>query len=80
MAIHTSQGTNIIVTGGTGLIGSSIPFGVKPTRKQMDLLDCHSVRSFIQAYREVDTIIHAADAGLELYVKDFIRRYPNVRK
>lgn len=60
MATHTSQGTNILVTGGTGLVGSSIPFGIKPTRKQMNLLDRHSVQSFIQAYPEVDTIIHAA--------------------
>lgn len=60
MAIHTSQGTNILVTGGTGLVGSSIPFGVKPTRKQMNLLDRHSVLSYIQAYPGVDTIIHAA--------------------
>lgn len=60
MAIHTSRGTNILVTGGTGLVGSSIPFGIKPTRKQMNLLDCYSVQSFIQAYPEVDTIIHAA--------------------
>jgi len=60
VAIHTSQGTNILVTGGTGLVGSSIPFGVKPTRKQMDLLDRYSVLSFIGAYPEVDTIIHAA--------------------
>lgn len=60
MATHTSQGTNILVTGGTGLVGSSIPFGIKPTRKQMNLLDCHSVLSYIQAYPEVDTIIHAA--------------------
>lgn len=60
MAIHTSQGTNILVTGGTGLVGSSIPFGIKPTRKQMNLLDRYSVLSYIQAYPEVDTIIHAA--------------------
>ena len=60
MAIHTSTGTNILVTGGTGLVGASIPFGIKPTRKQMDLLDRHSVLSYIQAYPEVDTIIHAA--------------------
>lgn len=60
MATHTSQGTNILVTGGTGLVGSSIPFGIKPTRKQMNLLDRYSVLSYIQAYPEVDTIIHAA--------------------
>lgn len=60
MAFHMSRGTNILITGGTGLVGSSIPFGVKPTRKQMDLLDPYSVLSFIQAYPEVDTIIHAA--------------------
>ena len=60
MAIHTSRGTNILITGGSGLVGSSIPFGIKPTRRQMNLLDRHSVLSYIQAYPEVDTIIHSA--------------------
>ena len=76
MAIHTSRGTNILVTGGTGLVGSSIPFGIKPTRKQMNLLDRHSVMTFIQAYPEIDTIIHAAGlVGGVIHDNDYNARY-----
>lgn len=61
MAIHTPRGTNILVTGGTGLVGSSIPFGIKPNRRQMDLLNTRSVSTFVrQKIPQIDTIIHAA--------------------
>jgi GDP-L-fucose synthase len=58
--IHTSKETNVLVTGGTGLVGSSIPFGVKPNRQELDLLKSGSVSAFVEANPTIDTIIHAA--------------------
>jgi GDP-L-fucose synthase len=58
--IHTFRGTNVLVTGGTGLVGSSIPFGIKPNRQKLDLLKSGSVSSFVKENTNIDTIIHAA--------------------
>lgn len=60
------KGANVLVTGGGGLVGSNIPFGIKPTRAAVDLLDYRSMIDFIDNSVspldgfDVDSIVHAA--------------------
>ena len=51
---------NILITGGSGLLGSSINFGHKPNRTEVDLLKDGSLQNYIKLNSEIDTIIHAA--------------------
>ena len=54
------QGDNILVTGGSGLLGSSIQFGHKPTSKELNLLNTEEIVEFLKKNPQIDTIIHAA--------------------
>jgi len=36
-----------LITGGSGMVGSNITFGYKPTSKQMDICDIHSIENYI---------------------------------
>ena len=51
---------NILITGGSGLLGSSIKFGLKPTSKELDLLCDNSLQNYLNKNKSIDTIIHAA--------------------
>lgn len=54
------QGDNILVTGGSGLLGSSIRFGHKPTSKELNLLNTEEIVEYLKKNPQIDTIIHAA--------------------
>jgi GDP-L-fucose synthase len=54
------QGDNILVTGGNGLLGSSIQFGHKPTSKELNLLNTEEIIQYLKKNPQIDTIIHAA--------------------
>lgn len=49
----------ILITGGSGMIGSQAKFGIKPTRKQLDILNEQSIERAIQKYQP-KTIVHFA--------------------
>jgi GDP-L-fucose synthase len=51
---------NILITGGSGLLGSSIPFGNKPSSKELNLLNTNDIIDFLKANPQIDTVIHAA--------------------
>lgn len=50
---------NVLVTGGSGLVGSQIEIGMKPTSKELNLLDFESTRRFI-IDNEIESVIHCA--------------------
>ena len=50
---------NTLILGGHGMLGSSIDFGLKPTKKEVDLLDYTSLDRYIREH-SVDEIVHAA--------------------
>lgn len=54
------QGDNILITGGNGLVGSSISFGHKPTSKEVNLLNTESIIEYLKNNSQIDTIIHIA--------------------
>jgi GDP-L-fucose synthase len=70
-------GKNILVTGGSGLVGSNIPFGTKPQRRDLDLLSEMSITYYIRGKAcpdglNVDSLIHAAGmvGGVDANQKD----------
>jgi len=50
---------SILITGGHGLLGSSLNFGLKPSRKELDVLNYDDVNSFV-IKNNVESIVHAA--------------------
>jgi GDP-L-fucose synthase len=52
---------NTLVLGGHGMLGSAIDFGLKPTRKQLDLFDYKQLNDYI-IQNDVNEIIHCAGA------------------
>lgn len=50
---------NTLVTGGHGLVGSSLKFGLKPSKKQLNYLDFNDLCKYIEE-NNVSSIIHAA--------------------
>lgn len=60
MDSHTCKGHNVLVTGGSGLVGSSIGFGLKPTSRTMNLLDRESIVRYLDEHPSIDSVIHAA--------------------
>ncbi len=60
MDSHTCKGHNVLVTGGSGLVGSSIDFGLKPSSKTLNLLDRESIIRYFDEHPSVNSVIHAA--------------------
>jgi GDP-L-fucose synthase len=48
-----------LITGGSGLLGSHFSWGLKPTRKELDLLDYASLADYIKK-NDITKIIHSA--------------------
>lgn len=48
-----------LITGGLGLLGSSIDFGFKPTKEELNLLNYNDLKNFI-IKNNIDSIIHTA--------------------
>jgi GDP-L-fucose synthase len=48
-----------LITGGFGLLGSSIDFGFKPTKEELNLLNYNDLKNFI-IKNNIDSIIHTA--------------------
>lgn len=55
---------NILITGGSGMIGSNIHFGYKPTSKEMDITNINSIENYISNINEISCIIHLAAINL----------------
>lgn len=52
--------SNVLITGGSGLLGSAITFGNKPSSEEVNLLKDGSLQSYLDKNPNIDTIIHAA--------------------
>jgi dTDP-4-dehydrorhamnose reductase len=53
-----------LITGGNGMVGSNINFGYKPTSKQMDICDIHSIENYINQISNISCVIHLAATNL----------------
>ena len=55
---------NALITGGSGMVGSNINFGLKPTSSEMDITDSHSIVKYMEIHPEISCIIHLAAINL----------------
>lgn len=49
----------ILITGGSGMVGSLIKFGIKPSHEELDILNKHSINTAIKKHNP-DVILHLA--------------------
>jgi dTDP-4-dehydrorhamnose reductase len=56
---------NSLITGGSGMLGSHINFGLKPTSSEMDVTDINSINNYILNIKEnISCIIHLVASNL----------------
>lgn len=55
---------NSLITGGSGMVGSNIHFGYKPTSSEMDITDLSSIEKYISRIKNISCIIHLAAVNL----------------
>lgn len=60
----TSILTNALITGGSGMIGTNIDFGNKPTSSEMNITNTNSIDTYINKLQEISCIIHLAATNL----------------
>lgn len=53
-----------LITGGSGMVGSNIHFGYKPTSSEMDITDINSIQKYVSRLKKVSCIIHLAAVNL----------------
>lgn len=56
--------TNCLITGGSGMVGSNIHFGYKPTSSEMDITDINSIEKYVSRLKNISCIIHLAAVNL----------------
>jgi dTDP-4-dehydrorhamnose reductase len=64
---------NALITGGSGMIGSNINFGHKPTSKTMDITDIKSIENYISNIEHISCIIHLA--AINLRESENVKKY-----
>jgi dTDP-4-dehydrorhamnose reductase len=67
---------NAIITGGTGMVGNYIDFGIKPTSIEMDITDILSIHKYISSHSNISCIIHL----VALNLRDCEKNYSNAIK
>jgi dTDP-4-dehydrorhamnose reductase/SAM-dependent methyltransferase len=56
---------NALITGGSGMIGHNINFGIKPSSSELNICDKHSIDTYIlNRCNNIDCIIHLAATNL----------------
>lgn len=55
---------NTLITGGSGMVGSNINFGIKPTSNEMDVTSLLSINKYISNINNISCIIHLVAANL----------------
>jgi len=55
---------NCLITGGSGMVGSNIHFGYKPTSFEMDITDSNSIDKYVDKIQKLSCIIHLAAVNL----------------
>jgi dTDP-4-dehydrorhamnose reductase len=54
-----SPNNKILVTGGSGMVGSQVAFGTKPDRKELDIIDSLSIKRTLDHYQPT-VVLHLA--------------------
>ena len=54
---------NILITGGSGMVGSCISFGIKPSSTEMNICQYESIKQYINN-KSIEFIIHLASTNL----------------
>ena len=55
---------NILITGGNGMIGSNLDFGIKPSSKIMNICNYESIKNIFDKYN-IECIIHLASINIK---------------
>ena len=55
---------NAIITGGSGMVGYSIPFGIKPSSRELDVINITQVNEYFEKCKDVSCIIHLVALNL----------------
>jgi dTDP-4-dehydrorhamnose reductase len=53
-----------LITGGSGMIGSNINFGYKPSSNEMNIINTNSIEKYINKLEKISCIIHLAAINL----------------
>jgi GDP-L-fucose synthase len=64
-----------LITGGAGLVGTSVPFGLKPSRKEVDLTNYDQLISYIRDHKITDIVHCAGKVGGVKSNKQFINDF-----
>ena len=64
-----------LITGGAGLVGTSVPFGLKPTRKEVDLTNYQQLIDYIRDHKITDVVHCAGKVGGVKSNKQFINDF-----
>jgi GDP-L-fucose synthase len=64
-----------LITGGAGLVGTSVPFGLKPTRKEVDLTNYEQLIGYIRDHKITDIVHCAGKVGGVKSNKQFINDF-----
>lgn len=62
---------NSLITGGNGMIGNNINFGIKPSSIEMDITDSNSVDNYVSKLSNISCIIHLAALNLRDSENDY---------
>jgi dTDP-4-dehydrorhamnose reductase len=55
---------NALITGGSGMVGSNINFGYKPTSLELNVTNINSIEKYFNTLKKVTCIIHLASINL----------------
>jgi dTDP-4-dehydrorhamnose reductase len=55
---------NAVITGGSGMIGSNINFGYKPTSSELNVTNINSIEKYFNKFKNISCIIHLACINL----------------
>jgi dTDP-4-dehydrorhamnose reductase len=64
---------NVVITGGSGMIGSNITFGIKPSSQELDVTNHIQVNEYFEKYKGITSIIHLTAINLRDSEKNPIR-------
>lgn len=64
---------NCLITGGSGMVGSNIQFGYKPTSLEMDITDPISIDKYVSRLKSISCIIHLAAINLRESESDHVK-------
>ena len=53
-----------LITGGSGMVGNNISFGIKPTSSEMDVTNMPTIQKYISSLNNISCIIHLASLNL----------------